>query len=92
MWERFSALRIVTPIRLTDGMAGYLMLAIDANSLRRELSRSTSSDNRAWGFERSNEVRFSYLVNPDGWISCSPWHRRRTELSTSGQGRLFGTL
>ena len=92
--ERFSALRIVTPHRTHDGMEGYLMLAIDANTLRRELSRSTSSDNKAWGFERSNEVRFSYLVNPEGWILMqSVASEEDKELSTFlARAGFFGTL
>lgn len=92
--ERFSALRIVTPHRTHDGSAGYLMLAIDANTLRRELTRSTSSDNKAWGFERSTEVRFSYLVNPEGWILMqSVAADDDKELSTFlARAGFFGTL
>lgn len=92
--ERFSALRIVTPHRTPDGRPGYLMLAIDANTLRRELTRSTSSDNKAWGFERSSEIRFSYLVSPDGWILMqSTSSEDETELSTFlARAGYFGTL
>jgi DNA-binding NtrC family response regulator len=92
--ERFSALRIVTPHGAPDGKAGYLMLAVDANALRREMTRSTSSDNKAWGFERSNEVRFSSLVNPEGWILMqSVASNEEKELSTVlARAGFFGTL
>jgi DNA-binding NtrC family response regulator len=92
--ERFSALRIVTPHRAPDGGTGYLMLALDANTLRRELTRITSSDNNAWGFERSSEVRFSYLVNPEGWILMqSVAGEEEKELSTFlARAGFFGTL
>ena len=91
--ELLSALRIVTPHYAPDGSASYLMLAVDANTLRHELTRSTSSDNKAWGFERSNEVRFSYLVNPEGWILMQSVASKEKELTTFlARAGFFGTL
>ncbi|MEF2232256.1 MAG: sigma-54 dependent transcriptional regulator [Pseudodesulfovibrio sp.] len=62
-------IRFYTPIPGRDGGAsGLLFLSVDAALLRNILSRYTSEQSPLWGFQRSNELRFTYFLNQDGWI------------------------
>ncbi len=99
--EKCSAFRIVTPCKSlphpdveTHGSGAYLMLAVDATYLRKILTASTTSENRAWGFDRSNEVRFSYLIDPEGWMLMqSVTSETEKGLSTFlARAGYFGTL
>ncbi|MDD3310736.1 sigma-54 dependent transcriptional regulator [Pseudodesulfovibrio sp.] len=62
-------IRFYTPIP-GDGNKpeGLLFLSVEATQLRNILSLYTSDDSPMWGFPRSNELRFTYFFNQEGWI------------------------
>ncbi len=47
---------------------GVYVLTLNVRSLRNILSVYNSPRSPVWGFARSQEVRFSYLFDPEGWI------------------------
>jgi DNA-binding NtrC family response regulator len=66
--QEIETFRMITPYSPAEGKNGYLLLGVDAKRLRNVLSQSSTSQGKAWGFERSKEVRFSYIFDADGWI------------------------
>jgi len=88
--------RLITPYTVPDtATPGYLVLGVDAQRLRNVLSQISTSKDKAWGFSRSNEVRFSYLFDTEGWIlfqSEQPENKDK-ELSTYlARSGFLGTL
>ncbi|WP_461208640.1 sigma 54-interacting transcriptional regulator [Desulfocurvus sp. DL9XJH121] len=51
-----------------DGRFGYLVLAVDVRRVRDILSLYNSDQSPLWGYPRSDELRFNYLFDPQGWI------------------------
>ncbi len=47
---------------------GLIFLSIKAAELRNILSWYNSPESPLWAFPRSDELRFSYFLNSDGWI------------------------
>jgi len=91
----FKIFRVRTPISESGTLAGYLMLGIDARRLRNILSQASTSKGKAWGYERSNEVRFSYLFDTEGWMLLQSEEPEKTEekLSTHlARSGFIGTL
>ena len=66
--QRSRIFRLITPVTESGKRAGYLMLGVDALRLRNVLSQVSTSKGKAWGYERSSEVRFSYLFDTEGWM------------------------
>jgi DNA-binding NtrC family response regulator len=91
----FKIFRVLTPISEAGTPAGYLMLGIDARRLRNVLSQASTSKGKSWGYERSNEVRFSYLFDTEGWMLFQSEAPEKTEekLSTHlARSGFIGTL
>ncbi|WP_147820733.1 sigma-54-dependent transcriptional regulator [Salidesulfovibrio onnuriiensis] len=51
-----------------DSPPGLLFLSIKASELRDILSWYNSSESPLWAFPRSDELRFSYFLDAEGWI------------------------
>ncbi len=47
---------------------GILFLSVEASQMRNILSLYNSEQSPLWAFPRSQELRFSYLFNTEGWI------------------------
>ena len=47
---------------------GIVFLSIEASKIRNILSLYNSSRSPLWSFPRSDELRYSYFVDKDGWI------------------------
>ncbi len=47
---------------------GIIFLSIEASQIRNILSLYNSEKSPLWAFPRSQELRFSYLLNTEGWI------------------------
>ncbi|WP_319466319.1 sigma-54 dependent transcriptional regulator [uncultured Pseudodesulfovibrio sp.] len=64
--------------------AGILFLSIDATRLRNILSWYNSTESPLWAFPRSDELRFSYFLDPEGWIlfQSGPLAEQNGELAT----------
>ncbi|WP_419786837.1 sigma 54-interacting transcriptional regulator [Pseudodesulfovibrio sp.] len=67
-----------------DSPAGLLYLSVEATQLRNILSWYTADDSPLWGFPRSNELRFTYFLNPEGWIlfQSEELQKRKAKLAT----------
>lgn len=62
-------IRFTTPFTAKGSTSpGHLCLGIRARDLRNLLSLYNSRRSPIWGYPRSDEVRFSYLFDPTGWI------------------------
>ncbi|WP_022662530.1 sigma 54-interacting transcriptional regulator [Paucidesulfovibrio longus] len=62
-------IRFVTPYTAPGKTApGFLSLAVRASELRNILSLYNSRQSPLWGYPRSDEVRFSFLFDNQGWI------------------------
>lgn len=62
-------IRFVTPYAMPGAShPGYLMLGINVTDLRHLLSLHNSPQSPVWAHPRSNEVRFFFMVDTDGWI------------------------
>ena len=62
-------IRFYTPIPARDGGSpGLLFLSVEAGLMRNILSLYASDKSPLWGFQRSAELRFTYFLNPEGWI------------------------
>ncbi|MFW5498574.1 MULTISPECIES: sigma 54-interacting transcriptional regulator [unclassified Maridesulfovibrio] len=47
---------------------GIMFLSVKAEKLRNFLTLYDSEESPLWSFQRSDELRFSYFVDPQGWI------------------------
>lgn len=63
--------------------AGFLVLGLDAHALRDILSLHNSPRSPLYAYPRSSEVRFSYLVDADGWILFQSEDTEHGELPLS---------
>lgn len=93
--QEIETFRVFTPYAPAEGKNGYLILGIDAKRLRNVLSNASTSQGKAWGFERSNEVRFSYIFDADGWIlfqSESPEDAQKKLSTHLPRAGVHGTL
>ncbi|MGE4291646.1 MAG: sigma 54-interacting transcriptional regulator [Desulfovibrio sp.] len=64
-----KVIRFVTPYTAPGKTTpGYLSLAVHAADLRNILSLYNSRQSPLWGYPRSDEVRFSFLFDNQGWI------------------------
>ncbi|WP_300164798.1 sigma-54 dependent transcriptional regulator [Solidesulfovibrio sp.] len=64
-----SILRLTTPVAAAGGgIAGYLILSIDARVVRNILSLYNSSRSPLLGFNRTSENRQSFFVDERGWM------------------------
>lgn len=62
-------IRFVTPYTAPDrSTSGFLSLAVRAQDVRNILSLYNSRQSPLWGYPRSDEVRFSFLFDNQGWI------------------------
>jgi DNA-binding NtrC family response regulator len=60
---------LATPYENADGtQKGFLLLAVDARCLRNILSLYNSPRSPLWAFARTQEVRYSFMFDKDGWI------------------------
>ena len=69
--HRVSAplVRMATPVAAgPDGKRGYLLLGVDAREIRNILSLFNSQRSPLYAFPRTDELRFAYLVTPEGWM------------------------
>lgn len=61
--------RLATPVPgNAKSPAGLLFLSFEAASLRNILSWYNSEQSPLWAFPRSDELRFSYYLDRDGWM------------------------
>ncbi len=78
--------RMATPVAAgPNGKRGYLILGVDARELRNVLSLFNSERSPLYAFPRSDELRFAYLLNLDGWIlfESAPVEQTGAPLSTT---------
>jgi len=63
---------------------GILFLSIEASQIRNILSLYNSSHSPLWAFPRSDELRFSYLLDANGWIlfQSEEYEDKDKELTT----------
>jgi DNA-binding NtrC family response regulator len=62
-------LRLVTPVDPDgDGRPGYVVLGVDVRRVRNILSLYNSPRSPLWAYPRSDEVRFTYVFDPEGWV------------------------
>jgi DNA-binding NtrC family response regulator len=79
-----KVMRMVTPCWGEGSPAGYLMISIDARSLRNILSLYNSSHSPIWAYQRTAEERYLFLFDPEGWIlfQSEPVDKPAIELTT----------
>ena len=80
-----SVIRFVTPCAAPGGgHDGLLMLAVDARAVRDILSLFNSEQSPLWAFARSDELRYDYLVDKEGWMlfQSSAQGAKGSELTT----------
>jgi DNA-binding NtrC family response regulator len=80
-----SAIFFGTRCSSVDGTsAGYLLLAVDVQDLKKTLSAFHLAQSGLWSSEESGEEKYSYFFDPSGWIlfdSGSP-KEQNPEIST----------
>lgn len=75
--------------------SGYLILSVDVRHIRNILSVLNSPKSPLWAFPRTDEVRYSYMFDTEGWILFQsedvekPDKELSTDLARSG---FTGTL
>ncbi|MFW5488053.1 MAG: sigma 54-interacting transcriptional regulator [Desulfovibrio sp.] len=64
-----QVIRFITPYTMPGSKhPGYLILAISVVHIRDLLSLHNSPQSPVWAHPRSNEVRYYYMVDTEGWI------------------------
>lgn len=63
---------------------GLLFLSVEATTLRNILSWYNSRKSPLWAYPRSDEVRFSYFLNHDGWMlfQSEDYDKQHNDLTT----------
>ena len=63
---------------------GLLFLSVEAVTLRNILSWYNSRKSPLWAFPRSDELRFSYFINNEGWMlfQAEDYDKQGNELTT----------
>jgi len=95
--RRVSArvIALATPRTAENGADGYLLLMLNAASIRNVLSLFNSPRSPVWSYARSPEVRYSFFFDKEGWIlfqsedAENPENPLSTYVARSG---LEGTL
>ncbi len=74
-----KAMLMATP---ADG--GYILIMVDALNLRNILSLFNSKESPVWSFPRTDEERYFFMFDPDGWIlfQSEALDNPQAELST----------
>jgi len=89
-------LRLATPCDPDgDGRMGLMFLGLDVKRLRDILSLYNSPKSPLWAYPRSDEIRFSYAFDQQGWIlfqSEDPDARTRDLGTYLARAGLDGTL
>ncbi|BDQ34846.1 sigma 54-interacting transcriptional regulator [Pseudodesulfovibrio portus] len=68
-YETRQVIRLVTRVPGSDTTPpGLLFISLEAAKLRNILSWYNSDKSPLWAFPRSDELRFSYFLNRDGWM------------------------
>ncbi|MBG0776088.1 MAG: sigma 54-interacting transcriptional regulator [Desulfovibrionaceae bacterium] len=67
-----------------DGRTGLLTLGLDVSRVRDILSLYNSPKSPIWGYPRSDEVRYSYIFDTEGWMlfQSEPVEQPNAPLST----------
>ncbi|MUM77597.1 AAA family ATPase [Pseudodesulfovibrio sp. F-1] len=79
-----------------EGRRGFLFLSFEARELRNILSVFNSSRSPLYAFSRSDELRYSYMVDTDGWMLFQsdmiehPGSEISTMLARSGHDGTLG--
>lgn len=69
LFQTRKVIRLITRVDGEDGSpGGVLFLSIEASHLRNILSWYNSPESPLWAFPRSDELRFSYFLDKDGWM------------------------
>jgi DNA-binding NtrC family response regulator len=68
----------------TPAEGGYILVWVDALTLRNILSLYNSTESPIWSFPRTAEERYFFMFDPDGWIlfQSEALDRPRADLST----------
>ena len=70
--NRYETRKVIRLSTLVPGNgqapSGLLFLSFDATGLRNILSLYDSEQSPLWAFPRSDEIRFSYYLNREGWM------------------------
>lgn len=61
-------IRFATPYSSKDNGQGLLILSVDVTDIRDILSLYQSAKSPIHGYPRTDEVRFSYMFDQDGWM------------------------
>ncbi len=79
-----KVIHIATPCGENGDRAGFLLVTVDALTLRNILSLYNSNRSPIWAFPRTAEERYFFMFDPDGWIlfQSDAVDRPRAELST----------
>lgn len=64
--------------------SGYLILSVDVRHIRNILSAFNSPQSPIWAFPRTDELRYSYMFDKDGWIlfQSEEYENPNKELTT----------
>ena len=84
-YETRQVIRLSTPVPSGESApSGLLFLSFEAVRLRNILSWYNSEQSPLWAFPRSDELRFSYYLNRDGWMlfQSEDYDRTDGELNT----------
>lgn len=67
-----------------DKLKGIMFLSVKAENMRNILTLYDSKESPLWSFPRSHEIRYSYFVDPQGWIlfQSTPKEAGTRELTT----------
>ncbi len=90
-----QVLSLATPALRYPEDRGFLLLFLDARSLRNILSLHNAEDSPTRGFPRTSEARFFYFFDADGWVlfESEPAGRISEEINTHQvRSRYTGTL
>ncbi len=83
--KKEKVIRFYTKISDEKGLGtGIMYLSVKAEYMRDILSLYDSKNSPLWSFPRSPEIRFSYFVDPQGWIlfQSTPKETGSPELTT----------
>ncbi len=89
-------IRFATPYSSSGNGKGLLILSVDVSDIRNILSLYQSSKSPIHGYPRTDEVRFSYLFDKEGWMlfqsedSDKGGNKLTTYLARSGYDGTLG--
>jgi len=89
--QGFVLYRLTAPVQDGQGqLRGYLVLGIDALSLRNILSLYNSPKSPLYAFARTSETRFSYYFDDQGWILFQSENLEDPDRELSAEMARFG--